>query len=146
MVIIALGGWPPIQVDTNKARFIGAVSKGEIDLIGGRQSKEEMASTLQNLGFDSTKHLDTIRRANALPGFEYAPQDNDENTTDKAHVARNGACFDYLLNMALSSLTTERIESLHHEANKTEKEVNELRSKTAEELWMTDLEKLAAHL
>lgn len=129
----------------NKARFISAVSMGEIDLIGGRKSKKDMANTLRSLGFDSTVDLDVIRRNNAFAGLDH-PQDEEDDSVDDAFTTHNATGFDYLLKMPLSSLTMERIEGLNLEATKTENEVKDLRSKTAEELWMSDLEKLASHL
>ena len=137
-------------VQRNKARFIKAVSNGEIDLIGGRNSRDELAAMLQNFDFDSSHDLDVIRRKNTVADSTNTQSEDDEEedggSLEDGSVVHNASGFDYLLKMPLSSLTTERIEGLNLDADKTEKEVAELRSKTAEELWMSDLEKLAGQL
>jgi hypothetical protein len=48
--------------------------------------------------------------------------------------------------MPLSSLTREKIEDLTQEASKTESDLKDIRNTKPEELWMSDLEKLASYL
>jgi DNA gyrase/topoisomerase IV, subunit A. len=54
--------------------------------------------------------------------------------------------YDYLLNMPLSSLTSERINSLRTEAEKTQNELMEIRNTSPEQLWHADLDKLDDYL
>ena len=48
--------------------------------------------------------------------------------------------------MPISSLTSDRIDSLRTEAEKTDSELHEVQQTTPENLWHTDLEKLDNYL
>jgi DNA topoisomerase-2 len=127
----------------NKARFIKAISGGEVDLIGGRSTKEDTVNSLRNLGFHSVSELETIRKNNSLNRDLVEEGETSEIVVPAVPVNSH---FDYLLNMPLSSLQVERIEGLRREATKTEKELHDIKTKRPEDLWMADLEKLAPHL
>jgi DNA topoisomerase II len=133
----------------NKSRFIKAVSEGTIDLIQGRSSKEEMTTSLLNLGFSSKSELEAIRQDNSLVHVNHKNEEDsilDEDGNNVPSTLETNRDFEYLLKMPLSSLTVEKIVSLNNDTAKTEKELKDLHSKKPEDLWMTDLEKLAAHL
>lgn len=121
----------------NKARFIEAVSKGQIDLVGGKKSKSETVELLRELDFASATELQAIKNDNVL-----AKRRKAEGLVEKD--PKND--FDYLLNMPLSSLTTDKINDLQSEAGKTESELKEIQNKTPEDLWQADLDKLEPHL
>lgn len=118
----------------NKARFIQMVSDGQIDLIGGQKSKEETSKILQDSGFTTGAELDAIRNQKSSHDN---PSESDSTVSSD---------FDYLFKMPLSSLTREKIEDLNNEASKTDSELNEIHDTKPEQLWMSDLEKLASHL
>jgi DNA topoisomerase II len=128
----------------NKAKFIQAVTAGEIDLMSGRKSKTETASKLEELGFAKSSELKAIRndnepyRRNKL--LTIAEDENNESEDI------DGSEFDYLLSMPLSSLTSEKIAALHLEASKKEEELEVTKATSAADLWRQDLEKLASHL
>ncbi len=63
---------------------------------------------------------------------------NDDS--DESLSSLNG--YDYLLKMPLRSLTLEKVESLTRELEQKEKELEKLRSTTAKEMWMLDLNNL----
>jgi DNA topoisomerase-2 len=139
----------------NKARFIRMVSQGEVDLIGGRISREETFSLLNRFGFHTSSQLDAIRNNNSLrvnlddvsstrAVFEGPLGDEDLDEDDESNDTKSS--FDYLLSMPLSSLTSERIDALTKEASKKEADLRSIRDTQPEELWMNDLEKLAPHL
>jgi DNA topoisomerase-2 len=50
----------------NKARFIQMVSDGQIDLVGGRISKEDTSSMLRNFEFNTMMELEVIKNRNSL--------------------------------------------------------------------------------
>ena len=55
--------------------------------------------------------------------------------------SKNGeASFEYLLNMPLSGLTSEKREILEEQKTTTEKKEVELQNKTSKDLWIEDLE------
>ena len=127
----------------NKARFIKAVANGEVDLISGRSTREETANSLRTLGFSSSTDLEFIRKNNSMSlnlPTDLILRDNNPSVT------QDHSDFDYLLRMPLSSLNVERIDGLHLEADKTEQALKDVERMTPEDLWMSDLEKLAPHL
>jgi len=63
----------------------------------------------------------------------------EENQNDKSS-------FDYLFKMPLSSLTSNKISALMKEASETESNLNKIRDLRSEELWLSDLDKLAPYL
>jgi DNA topoisomerase-2 len=126
----------------NKARFIEAVSSGRIDLIGGKRSKEETVGILRELDFASATELQAIKNEKGL-----AQKIKDESESDSQTLSEKGnGGYDYLLNMPLSSLTTDRISDLQSEASKTENELSEIRKKSPIDLWRSDLDKLEPYL
>jgi DNA topoisomerase-2 len=66
--------------------------------------------------------------------------------TEEAEGTESTGEYDYLLSMPLSSLTSERIVDLREDADKKEKEMLETKATTAKDLWMKDLDNLAAQL
>lgn len=119
----------------NKARFIEEVVDGKISLISGNKSKQDTIAELKDRDFAQISSLKDI-----LSRREKDTSSESEGVDEKAKE------FDYLLNMPLSSLTAERVESLTTEANKTESELREIQNATPESLWHLDLDKLEAYL
>ena len=127
----------------NKARFIEAVADGQIDLIGGKKTKVETVEALRELGFASAPELQDIKNSNVLAERKKAEEDVDEQLQNNKDPIND---FDYLLNMPLSSLTTDKIMDLKKEAEKTEIELSDIQKLTPEDLWHADLDKLEPHL
>lgn len=131
----------------NKARFIQMVSDGQIDLVGGRITKDEASMILAREGFSTARELEAVRNNNSLAKKQETTSSSEDTEAEfDEDSGESQSDFDYLLKMPLSSLTKERIESLNQEAKKIEDELDAVRGTTPEELWMTDLEKLARHL
>jgi len=123
----------------NKARFIESVIAGEIDLLSGRQSKKQTASRLEELDFQPLSALNEIRNDNApFRRRDQPPTIEEAASTDKVQDSE----FDYLLNMPLSSLTSEKVASLQEDAKKKEKELKATQATTAVDLWRQDLDRL----
>ncbi len=57
-------------------------------------------------------------------------------------VSNSESEFNYLLNMPISSLTTERVAELKKEARKKEDDLENIRKASAYDLWKDDLMKL----
>jgi DNA topoisomerase-2 len=138
-------------VSQNKARFIEAVSNGRIKLTTGRKTKEETVMELKSLGYSTVDELQRIRNDNTVFKRRLVSQepldDNEEDATlTIEHESPTRSDFDYLLNMPLSSLTSERIQELLKDAAKKDDELKLIQSKSAEDLWRSDLDKLAQHL
>jgi DNA topoisomerase-2 len=126
----------------NKARFIELVSQGKIDLLSGKVSKDESQSLLQHLGLNTASELEKVRNNNSLRN----KGGHGTHTDDNEETSSSGADYDYLFKMPLSSLRKEKIEELTSDAAKADSNLKALQGLEPRELWMSDLDKLAAHL
>ena len=126
----------------NKARFIAAVADGDIELVGTpRKTRAETIAKLQELEFDDKSQLEEIRNKNAVAArwrVQSTVGEEDEQETD--------VDFDYLLNLPLSSLTSEKVDALYKDAEDRESELAILHKTSPEDLWRSDLDKLELHL
>lgn len=68
---------------------------------------------------------------------EYKPMTNDNSAT---------ANYDYLIKLPLYSLTKEKIEELEKQIQDKKQKLDDLRRKTAEQIWIDDLDKLQQYL
>ncbi len=129
----------------NKARFIETVSEAEIDLLRGRKSKEATIALLEDMKFSKLSELNSIKKNNDVAKRWSAESINDYS---KAEDSQSGSIneYDYLLNMPLSSLTSDKIEALNEEAAKTDEKLKRIKNTTAQELWREDLDNLEPHL
>jgi len=128
----------------NKARFIEMVSAEKIDLLRGRKSKEAAIAMLEDMKFSKLSELDSIKMNNAV-----AKRRSAEVVFDGSKVGdenQKEAEYDYLLNMPLSSLTSEKIESLNDEATRTDEKLKKIQNTRAEVLWNEDLDRLEPYL
>lgn len=135
----------------NKAEFIKLVVEGEIGLVNGKQSKTEIVEKMKKLGLSSASDLAKIRNDNALFRRQTEEGTNDEavdtETMDEVQEAGSPMTeFDYLLNMPLSSLTSEKILQLQEDAARKEQDLEAMKESTPEDLWRSDLEKLAPYI
>ena len=124
----------------NKARFIEEVVDGKVSLINGNKSKQDTIAELKDRDFAQISSLKDILSKREKDAFSGSENLNSVVDDEKAND------FDYLLNMPLSSLTAERVESLTTEADKTESELRDIQNATPESLWHLDLDKLEAYL
>jgi DNA topoisomerase-2 len=142
----------------NKTMFIENVVDGKIDLVRGGKSKLDTVHQLEELEFVKTSELESIltrskasTKLNSIKNnLETEIQQGDIHLDDDA-VARMEESqelkqYDYLLNMPLSSLTSERINSLRAEAERTLNELIKMRNTSPQQLWNTDLDKLDDYL
>jgi DNA topoisomerase II len=128
----------------NKADFVQAVLNGSIDLVSGKHSKAEIIEQLKGLGLASASDLteiknnNTVFKRNQCRLNDLAAEEQQDGETSSV-----SGDYDYLLNMPLSSLTTERIAQLNQDALNKERALEEMERKSPEDLWRADLEKLA---
>jgi len=117
------------QLLKNKSRFISDVSDGCIDIINKRKSKADTESILVQMNYDKMSHMELMK-----DGIE----------ADKELECTNE--FDYLLNMPLSSLTSEKFLKLTSEAKEIESKLIILQNTSPEDLWYNDLKALETYL
>lgn len=122
------------EILSNKARFILMVVNGELEL-----RKKKKAVILQELlkkGFKKMSELDAILEGKSPDDQQDAPAaasgGDDAEKTD----------YDYLLGMALWSLTLEKVEELSAQRDLRAQELDELNKTTVETMWDRDLEAL----
>jgi len=134
----------------NKAKFIENVVDGTVDLVRGNKSKMDTVHQLEELEFAPLSALEDIltrskasKKLNGDANID-GTTSNDEEEEGSTSLSEREELkqYDYLMNMTLSSLTVERIDSLQAEAKKTEEELTSIRDATAESLWHSDLDKL----
>lgn len=131
----------------NKAKFIQAVTANDIDLLGGRKSKQETIQKLEQLGFSTSTYLKSVRNDNEpfrrnKQLREAVDDGSTETSTDDSNTEGALNEYDYLLNMPLSSLTAEKVLALQEEAVVKDKELEITRATTPSDLWRQDLDKL----
>ena len=128
----------------NKVRFILAVVKGEI--IVNNRKRADLFVELQTKGF--------------TPFPEYAkavePEVTGANDDTKEIVVKSPADsssngvqisdYEYLLAMAIGSLTIEKVQKLRAERDKLNKEVDDLRKETSKSFWRKDRDALEGQL
>jgi hypothetical protein len=125
-------------------RFIQVVSSGEVDLMKGRSSKQELIDEMALKNFATMKELNEVRNNNALGNRKIkinplGQEGKDIESEDESH-------YDYLLNMPLNCLTVEKISDLTKEAEKREIEMKIAKDTSSSDLWRADLDALEGQL
>ncbi|KAI4157081.1 MAG: hypothetical protein L6R39_000795 [Caloplaca ligustica] len=117
---------------TNQARFIQMIIDGQ--LIISKKKKQDLVKELKAKNFKPiAKAVDAIKQG------ELAPiADNDEESEED--IETGASSYDYLLGMALWSLTQERVEKLKRQIGDQELEIDSLLKKSKEDLWKADLD------
>ena len=122
---------------TNQARFVKMIIDNK--LIVSKKKKAVLVAELQKLGFTRfPKVVDAKKQGEFEPVVE---EENDES--DDAETAAGASDYDYLLGMAIWSLTQERVDKLNRQIGDKEEEIDILIAKSEKDLWKTDLENLS---
>ncbi|KAF6168380.1 hypothetical protein GIB67_018220 [Kingdonia uniflora] len=121
----------------NKVRFILGVVKG--DIIVSNRKRAELFLELKQKGF--TPIPKKTKNVEAVVAGETEGEENEEHS-DVAAVGNKSvkaSDYEYLLSMAIGSLTLEKVQELCAEKDKLTDEVDELKGSTPTSLWMRDL-------
>lgn len=119
---------------TNQARFIKMIIDNK--LVVSKKKKAVLIAELKKLEF---KPIPKVADAKKLGEFEDALEDQDDNEEDVAAGAHD---YDYLLGMAIWSLTQERVEKLLKQIGDKEDEITTLTKLSSKDLWTLDLDEL----
>lgn len=126
----------------NKVRFILGVVNGEI--IVSNKKRAELLLELKNEGFTpfpkKGKPVEATI-AGAIEDAEESPEDNIETVKG----VRAGD-YEYLLSLAIGTLTLEKVQQLCAERDKLEDDVEELKKATPKSLWWKDLDAFTKEL
>ena len=123
---------------SNQARFVKMIIDGK--LVVSKKKKSVLVAELAKLGFTRfPKIVDAKKEGEFEAVIEEADAaDEDEDTATTAGASD----FDYLLGMAIWSLTQERVEKLLKQIGEKEVEIDLLTAKSPKDLWRADLDGL----
>ncbi|XP_010023597.2 DNA topoisomerase 2 [Eucalyptus grandis] len=125
----------------NKVRFILGVVHGEI--IVSNRKRADLFQELQAKGFapfrKETKTIET-----GVAGSTDDSEEIEENSGATKGVRASD--YEYLLSMAIGTLTLEKVQELCADKDKLVNEVDDLRKATPENLWLKDLAALEEKL
>ncbi|CAB4268140.1 unnamed protein product [Prunus armeniaca] len=127
----------------NKVRFILAVVNGEI--IVSNRRRADLFLELQQKGFTPFPKKTKAQE----PEVAGAIEDTEETEENSESASGNGARisdYEYLISMAIGTLTIERVQALCADRDKVNNEVAELRNSTPRSLWLKDLDALEMEL
>jgi DNA topoisomerase II len=99
------------------------------------RKKADIVADLRKLQF---RPFPKVRKAKATKPDEEPEEDDDEDEIEGVDAITD---YDYLLGMAIYSLTRERIDKLKAQAKDKEAELMALLQKSPKDLWNTDLDK-----
>ncbi|KAJ6627017.1 DNA topoisomerase [Mycena sp. CBHHK59/15] len=117
---------------TNQARFVKMIVDKE--LVISNRKKADIVSDLRKHKF---RPFPKISKAKEAGEEENALEEEEQGTS-------NGSDYEYLLGMAISSLTREKIEKLLQTAQEKEAELLALLQISPKQMWNTDLDKFLA--
>ncbi|GAB7354952.1 hypothetical protein MBLNU459_g5568t1 [Dothideomycetes sp. NU459] len=118
---------------TNQAKFVKMIIDNK--LVVSKKKKSVLIAELQKLNF---KPIPKIADAKKIGELEDAMEDQDEE--EEAEVGAHD--YDYLLGMAIWSLTQERVEKLLKQIGDKEDEITTLSKLSSKDLWTRDLDEL----
>ncbi|KAF5736454.1 DNA topoisomerase 2 [Tripterygium wilfordii] len=125
----------------NRVRFILGVVSGEI--IVNNRKRADLFLELQHKGFTpfpkKTKSIEL-----AVAGATHDTEDTEDNVVLAKGVRASD--YDYLLSMAIGSLTLEKVQELCADKDKLNQEVDDLRKATPKSMWIKDLDALEREL
>ncbi|PNS15009.1 hypothetical protein CAC42_2238 [Sphaceloma murrayae] len=120
----------------NQARFVQLIIDNK--LVVSRKKKAVLIQELQKLGF---KRIPKIADAKKQGEMERVVEEEDVEETEQDQEIGSGD-FDYLLGMAIWSLTAERVEKLRSQIGDKEVEIDVLTQKSPKDIWTEDLDAL----
>lgn len=116
---------------TNQARFISEIIEGK--LVVARKKKAVLVEELKAKNYTPyPKVVDATKDGELEPAM-------DDETGDKA-VDTAANAYDYLLGMAIWSLTKERVDKLMKQISDKQAEIDDLIKLSKEDLWQRDLD------
>ncbi|RKP07961.1 DNA topoisomerase, partial [Thamnocephalis sphaerospora] len=112
----------------NRVRFIQEIISGK--LVVQNRKKADILAELRSRGYAAFPR----KTDEAQAGEEQEEEDAGDEKSNKNHG------YDYLLSMAIWSLTHEKVQQLMKERAEKESELNVLLAKTPKDLWNADLD------
>lgn len=123
----------------NQVRFILGVVEGEIVVC--KRKKAELVNELREKGFTpipKNKPVDSAVGANEENEGSEDTEQQEENLEIHTHLSD----YDYLLSMAIGSLTIEKVKELCANRDRLLMQIEDLKKQTEKSLWLKDLDAL----
>ena len=120
---------------SNQARFVQMIIEGK--LVVSKKRKRDLVAELKEKDFKPFQKV-----VDATKDGELEPAMEDEDEDKELDSAANA--YDYLLGMAIWSLTKERYEKLLRQIGDKQDEIDDLIKKSKEDLWNRDLDEFMA--
>lgn len=122
---------------TNQARFVQMIIDGE--LIVSKKKKTVLVGELKEKGFKAFPKVADAAKAGETE--KVVEEGSEDETSDEPADSQNlASAYDYLLGMAIWSLTQERVERLRRQIGDKEYEIDELIKLSKEDIWLRDLD------
>ncbi|KAL4780308.1 DNA topoisomerase [Aspergillus varians] len=121
---------------TNQARFVQMIIDGE--LVVSKKKKNALVLELKEKGFKAFPKVGGAAKAGETEKVVEASEDEGADEQDDSEGLAHA--YDYLLGMAIWSLTQERVERLRRQIGLKEVEIDELIKLSKEDIWMRDLD------
>jgi DNA topoisomerase-2 len=133
------------EILSNKARFILMVVNEELEL--RKKKKDVLLKELQKLKFTPMSELNAIMKGKDNRKHKGDKKDDDaQEDAGNEEAEADKSDYDYLLGMALWSLTFEKVEEIKKQLRAKEEELKIMQKKTIETFWDEDLVALSAAL
>ncbi|KAH3949666.1 DNA topoisomerase [Parastagonospora nodorum] len=116
----------------NQARFIQMIIEGK--LVVSKKKKAFLVAELRKLNFTPFSKAEDAKKAGETEDVQ--EEDEDEET----ELEISASDYDYLLGMAIWSLTQERVEKLRKQIGDKEEEVDTLIKLSPKDIWNVDLD------
>ncbi|XP_073285631.1 DNA topoisomerase 2-like [Primulina huaijiensis] len=127
----------------NKYRFIRGVVEGSI--IVSNRKRADLLRELKEKGFTPFPK----KKSSAdvfIAGSTDDAEETEENSPGATSSGDSTSDYDYLLSMAIGTLTLEKLQELRTERDKLLQEVEDLKNATIKSLWLSDLDALERKL
>jgi DNA topoisomerase II len=125
---------------SNQARFVKMIIDGK--LVVSKKKKQVLIDELKALGFKPfPKIVDAAKAGEMEKSLEDKGEEDEEESSGSR---RDSSAYDYLLGMAIWSLTEERVAKLLRQIGDKEVEIDSLIKLTPKEIWTKDLDDFIA--
>lgn len=130
----------------NKVRFILGVVSG--DIIVNNRRKADLVQELGQKGFTPFPKKAKPVEAAVAGATDTAEEESEETSEVPASRSTfiSGSEYDYLLSLAIATLTLEKVQELCGERDKIKQAVEDMKKATPRSLWLRDLDSLDAEL
>jgi DNA topoisomerase II len=118
----------------NKVRFIRCVVDNEI--VVNNRKRADLFLELREKNFDPFP----MKKKKAEPAAVGAIEEEENEESPEAANGVDPSDYEYLISMAIGTLTLEKIQDLNAEREKLVNEVEELENTTPKSLWLRDLD------